>query len=213
MRPLAILCLMLRIAHAGSNEISLFDTTRGLPSASAPALTETPMLGGGLTYARRLGAPLDELTDLQLWVGGGFELGSTSGTLFQTISTGIDTLSLFGLVRARYPLVRDVHASARVGLGSSRAALDLTDPARHTRSDSGWSAFATEALGLEVTSRESGRMAVGLRLELGYTRVTSAAITPAADAPSDMRLKMSQTSFGHLDLSGPFLSFSLISVF
>jgi hypothetical protein len=220
MRVLAILCLSVGIARAGSNEISLGDTTRRLPSSSAQALTDDALSGGGVAYARRLGSPLAALSQLELWVGGGFEIATTNGTMFQTISTDIDTLALYGLARARYPLESWVYASARIGVGSARAAVDLRDPAGHALFDSGWSALATGALGLELESpafralRQHAPMALGVRLELGYTRMTGAAIAPASDAPGGtLRLQMSQTPFGHLDLSGPFVSFALITSF
>jgi hypothetical protein len=213
MRALAILCMTAGIAHAGSNEISFIETARGLPSSSAQALTDKSMTGGGPAYARRLGTVADQ-SDLELWVGGGLEGGTSSGTLFQSMSTDIDTVSVFGFARVRYPLVSSVAASARVGLGSSRVAVDLHDGAGHTLSDSGWSALAAGAAGLEFSVRPATRMAFGLRVELGYTRVTGAAIAPASDSSGGtLRLQMSQNSFGHLDLSGPFLSFSLITSF
>jgi hypothetical protein len=215
MRALAILCFTAGVAHAGSNEIAVGDSGRALRSSSAEALTDRGMLGGGgVTVAHRLGATVEGLPGLELWVGGGFEAGSASGTMFQTMTTQIGSFTMFGMARARYPLASYVHASARVGLGSSRASVELTDPVGHAWSDSGWAALATGALGLELTSREDRRFAFGFRIEGGYTRTSGAGIEPAADVPEGtLRLKMSQTPFGRLDLSGPVLAFSLISAF
>jgi hypothetical protein len=172
------------------------------------------MAGGHLAYMRRLGAPIENVPALELWIGGGIAGGSADGTLFQTITTGISSFTMYGMARARYRLMRYVRASARAAVGGSRASVDLTDQAGQKVSDSGWSALASGALGVEVTSREDRRATIGLRLELGYTRVTGASVAPVADVPDNtIRLKMSQASIGHLDLSGPFLSFSLISSF
>jgi hypothetical protein len=214
MRVLVLLCIASGIARAGSNELEVGSATRALRTSSADAVTADSLGIAQLRYMRRLGDPLD-VAGLELWVGGGFEPGFVTGTMFQTMATSIDALAVVGSARARYRLVDHLAATARVSLGGVRTALELKDGAGHVLEDAGWGLLASGALGVDATAFEARPITVGMRFEVGYTRTTAPAMTPRPPSPDDgtLHLAMSAASIGHLDLSGPFIAFSLIAQF
>jgi len=213
MRVLAILCLTAGVAHAGSNEIDVGSANRALRSSSADAVTADGLGTGHVGYMRRISPPFD-VSDLELWVGGSMEIGGATGTMFQTLSTEIGSYAVLATARARYRLIDHVTATARVALGPARTSLELKDPSGMALSDSGWGVATTGALGLDLTALEDRAMSLGLRFEVGYARTSAPALSPHASVDdSTLHLPMSAASFGHLDLSGPFATFSLITQF
>jgi hypothetical protein len=214
MRALIIVTLAAGVAEANPNEIEVGGSGRVLRSASADAVTADSLSGGQLAYMRQLTDVL-ALPRFELWVGGGVEFGSATGSMFQTMTTEIGSYAIVGMARARYQLIEHVHATARVALGTASTSLKLTDGSGPAVSDSGWGAQATGAAGLDLTALENTRTSLGVRIELGYTRASAPALNPQPASPDDgtLHLKMSEASIGHLDLSGPFLAISLITSF
>ncbi len=215
MRALIALALLTTTAYAeGMNEISVGPETRALRTDSANALTENSLDGGNLGYARALDLPL--VPGVALWATGTFGWGAADGTMFQTLTTQIDTLTFSVGGRARYPLARWLRATARIDLGTARAAVALRDEAGHTAADSGWGATAQGALGFEVLlMRARSRFNLGVRCELGYIAASpiSLAATPESGSDGTLQLAMHAASLGSLNLSGPVFALAVSSQF
>ena len=213
MKTIAILCAMSAAAYAGNNELDIGSSNRALRSNSADAVTSDSLGGGQVRYAHRFDAGQPDV--VELWLGGAMEFGGAQGTMFQTMSTDLGSFAVLATARARYYVIDHVAATARVAFGSARASLQLSDNAGHTLSDSGWGAIGEAAAGIDLTAFEHSMLALGFRFELGYTRTTAPALTLRPPQPSDgtLVLPMNEASIGHLDLSGPFLAFSLVGQF
>jgi hypothetical protein len=201
-------------AHANNNELTITESTRALRTSSANAITEDSLFGGALAYGRQLGIEL--LPRLELWAHATFSWAGAEGTMFQTINTELDTLGFTGGARARYPLWRrHLLATARVDLGTARAALELRDNDGHSASDAGWGATTSAAFGLELYPVRASRFALGLRFEIGVVATSSIPLTatPAAGSEDTLELEMTAASLGDLNLSGPVFTASLVSQF
>ena len=217
MRAIIVLSLLASsTAFAGDHELSIGPSTRALRTDSANALTESSLDGGLLGYEHAL--ELGLVPGVQVWATGSFGWGSADGTMFQTLSTSIDTLGFTLGGRARYPIWRWLNATARLDLGTARAAVALSDAAGHTAADSGWGAVAQGALGVEVVllRSRSSRFTLGLRAELGYIAASPVSLTATPESNSDddtLQLEMSAASLGSLNLSGKVFSVSITSQF
>jgi hypothetical protein len=217
MRALIALTLVAAsTAHAGTHEVSFGGTSRALHTDSANALTEDSLDGSQLGYEHALELPL--LDGMNLWATGTFGWGLADGTMFQTLSTSLDTLSFTIGGRARYPLGRWLNATARLDLGASRASVAISPATTgHTASDAGWGALAQGALGVEVVLiRSRSGFTMGLRAELGYVAASPISLTATPDSSSDddtLQLEMSAASLGSLNLSGKLFAASLTSQF
>src|SRR5262245_48552216 len=121
--------LLVSNVHAGNNELTLSETLRSLRTSSVNAVTEDSLFGGALSYGRYLG--IDVLPGLELWGHGTFTWGGAEGTMFQTLSTELDSLGLTIGARARYRLHRRLDASVRLDVGATRAALAIRDDGGH----------------------------------------------------------------------------------
>jgi len=212
---LATLAAAPATATAGDrNELTLGSWNRALRSASANAVTDENLGGGALGYARDLG--IRPAPRLALWATGGLAWADAQGSMFQTLSTQIDTLGLSVGARARYHLLTRVVASARLELGTQRAGLRLTDAMGRSAGDSAWGATATAAAAVDLLAIAGRRFSLGLRAELGYVAASAPALTAASDHGGDgdtIRLPATESSLGHLDLGGRFLAFSMLSQF
>jgi hypothetical protein len=208
---IAFLCAAAATARAGDNELEVGSEIRALRSPSADALTENSLGGGELAYAHSLG---ELAPGLELWLGGGLDFGGVGGTMFQTMTTTVGTFELVGTARVRYHVYNHVVATARVSAGGARTSLDISDGAADL-SDARGGAIARGAAGIELATREHARWSLALRVELGYARAGAPALTLQPATPDDgtLRLPMSESSIGHLDLSGPFVAISLASQF
>jgi hypothetical protein len=204
-------------AHADTNpnELSIGGTARALRSSSANALTGDNLAGLTLGAARDLGiAGIGPLPDLSLWAEAGLVANSAGGTMFQSLSTQIGQLGLTGGLAARYRLHRLIAASARLALGAQRARVSISDPAGSSASDHGWGAMASAGAALDLVATARRQFGVGVRFELGYVAAQGIALTPHRDQPGDMiPLAMTELAIGHLDLSGPTLSVSVLGQF
>ncbi len=206
MRAAIIILFAASTAHADGNELWFGGGSRALRSASADAVTADSLDIGALGYARALDLDVPRIA---IAAETGFSWGTASGTMFQTLDTKISTQAFFVGARARYPLHRMIDATARLDVGSARAALAVA-----SGSDSGWGAMAQGALGLDLYAARSPEFGLGLRTELGYVATTAIAMTPRADQPRDtLQLQMADASIGHLDLSGPWFAISVIGTF
>lgn len=215
MRALLALLLLSSTAYAGDHEVSIGSAVRALRTDSANALTEDSLGGGQLGYEHALDLPL--LPGVELWATGTFGWASADGTMFQTLTTTVDTLSFTVGGRARYPFGRWLNATARLDLGTSRADVALRDDASHTAADAGWGVLTQGALGLELMlfrSRRSG-FTLGFRAELGYVAASPISLTATPESGSDdtLQLEMSAASLGSLNLSGPVFAGALSSQF
>lgn len=216
MRMTRVLLVMLALggsAHAGDNEISIGPTTRALRTSSANTITDDSLGGGQLGYGRALGMQL--LPDLALWAEGSFAWGSADGTLFQSLSTELDTIAFTLGARARYPLHTRIVAHARLDLGTSRAALAIRDDHGHTARDRGWGATTQAAVGIDLHALRRPGLSLGIRFELGYVAASSISLTAEPEKPDDdtLHLQMTAAGLGSLNLSGPVFAVSAMSEF
>ncbi|HEX8106972.1 MAG TPA: hypothetical protein VF516_04545, partial [Kofleriaceae bacterium] len=149
-----------------------------------------------------------------LWAEAGLVTGSADGTMFQSLSTAIDELGLTAGLAARYHLHRRITAGARVALGAQRVRAAITDSTGTTAYDHAWGAMASAAAALDVFITTPPRFGLGFRLEAGYVAAQGIALTLHTDRPDDaIPLAMTELSLGHLDLSGPTASLSLLGQF
>ncbi|HUS27251.1 MAG TPA: hypothetical protein VMZ53_02045 [Kofleriaceae bacterium] len=201
------------VAHAGNNEVSITETARFLHTNSANAVTEDGMVCGALGYSRRVDLPA--LPNLTLWATGSFGWGTTSGEMFQTMTTDVGTLSLTAGGRARYELHRLVHATARLDVGTARASLTLEDEAGHSARDAGWGPISQAGVGLDLYAVNRRNFTFGMRLELGYVAMGDIDMTAKPDSESNktLQLQMTAASLGGLNLSGSTFSASVVSQF
>src|SRR5687768_12212918 len=89
-------------AHAGNHEIAMGSYNRALRTSSANAVTDETLGGGQLGVARAL--RLDLYPKLEVWATAGFNWGGAEGTLFQTMTTEVDSYGFTLGGRARYSL-------------------------------------------------------------------------------------------------------------
>lgn len=212
MRIAILLTLLTTTAHAGNNEITVTESARALRTSSANALTEDGLFGVSFGYARQL--PLT-LGPFEVWGHAAFDIGVTNGTMFQTLTTELDTLGGSAGLRARYVWRQRVVASARVDIGMIRADLEIRDEMGHSASDHGWGATSTAAAGVDLYAVRRERFSLGLRFELGVVATSSIplAATPARGDENTLELEMTAASLGSLNLSGPSFAASLVGQF
>jgi len=211
---LAVLLVLASAAPAladAHNEVSIGSYSRAMHASSANAVTSDSLGGGVLGYARELDLGL--MPRLQTWATAGLAWGGADGTMFSTLTTELDTLSLTVGGRARYQVFRRLAAGARVDIGTARAALTLREGNREL-SDHGWGGTTTAAASLDLLGFAGPDFKLGLRLELGYTMTSAIELAPAeANDASMIQLGMSQASLGHLDVGGKFFAFTMLSQF
>jgi hypothetical protein len=203
MRALLALLLLTSVAQAGRNELSIGSHVTMLHSDSANAMTSDDLPGGQISYARALGiSPLD---GVGLWATGTFIGGEATGTMFQTMTTDIDRMTFAIGGRARYALRRWLDASARLDLGTSRAAVALRDDSGHSAADTAWGMYAHAGVGIEVLALSQHGYGAGLRLEFGYDVASPLSLVAKPESASDgsLQLPMQAAPLGTLDLGGP----------
>ena len=214
MRTLIALTLMAAAAssaYAGNNEVTSGSYNRALRTSSANAVTDETLGGGQLGVARSL--RLDLYPKLEVWATAGFIWGSAEGTLFQTMTTEIDSYGFTLGGRARYALHRHVHLSGRLDLGPSHQSLTIHGNG-HTVSDGAWGATVTAAVGLDLMIVAYPRFAFGFRFDLGYVMANGVVLSPHEEGDSTkIELDAKQASIGKLDLGGKFFAFSVLSQF
>jgi hypothetical protein len=199
-------------SHA--NEVTLGGSTRGLRSHSAEAFTGDDLGGGALMYARELFQL--PIPGLGVWAEAGLAWGSSDGTMFQTMTTEIDTFELRAGGRLRYQVLRRLAIGGRLDVGSARASASIVPSSGATLSDARWGALASVAATADIYAIATSRITLGLRVEVGYDQASAVALHAHASssASSDtILLPMMDASLGHLDLSGPSLAISAIGRF
>jgi hypothetical protein len=193
-------------AHADGNELWFGGGSRALRSASADAVTSDSLAIGAFGYAHALEVAIPRMA---VWVEAGFGWGSASGMMFQSMQTHVGTQAFMIGGRAHYALHRLIDATARFDVGTARTSLSIDDA-----SDSGWGETAYGAVGFDFFAERTEKLAIGLRLELGYTAATPVALTPRAEQSGDtLKIAMAEASIGHLDLGGPTFAVSLVAGF
>ncbi|HEY5944801.1 MAG TPA: hypothetical protein VIV40_04890 [Kofleriaceae bacterium] len=211
MRSAILLVLLTTAAHAGNNELTITESTRALRTSSANAITADGLFGGALGYGRRLLV----LPDLELWGQGTFGWGVADGMMFQTLTTELDTLTLMAGGQLRYALHHRITASARLDVGTTRAALAIRDEAGHSASDHGWGAISSAGLGIDCYVFHGERYAMALRFELAAVATSSIPLAGTPDSMSEgtLQLEMTAASLGSLNLSGPSFAASIVGQF
>jgi hypothetical protein len=213
MRIVLAVLVFTATADAGDrHEIAIGTSNRALRTSSANAVTSDSLTGGALGYAHHL--PIELMPRLQVWGEASFTWGSVGGTMFQTLTTEVDTLAILAGARARYALHRRVGVIGRLDVGSARAAFALRDTSGHSASDAGWGGTSAAALGIDLLAVKTSRLALGVRFELGYTATTS---IPLVATPDDdmqtLELEMTAAGLGSLNLSGRMFIASVVSQF
>lgn len=213
MRIAIALLFISTTAYAERHELSYGGGFRTLHSASANAVTEDSLGGGQLGYAHALDLSL--LPNVALWAEANFGWGITDGTMFQTLSTDVSSISFTAGGRARYELHRLAVASAHIDLGTARAAFSLRDDAGHTASDHGWGAVTSVGAALDLFAIRSKRFALGLRVDFGYVYASGIDLvaTPESSSDGTLQLQMTAAGLGSLDLSGSTFGVSAVSQF
>jgi hypothetical protein len=213
MRAAFALLLLSATAHAGNNELAISTTNRALRTSSANAVTDDSLIGGELSYARNLGSGF--IPHLELWAHGSFAWGSVEGMMFQTLTSELRTYGFTAGAHLRYQLHRRITASARVDIGTTRAALAIRDTMNHSASDHGWGAITAAGAGLDVWAIRASRFAMSVRMELGVAATSSIPLTATPDSASEdtLQLEMTAASLGSLNLSGPWFAVSLVGQF
>ena len=215
MRALAasILLLTAGTAYAGDNEITYGGWGRALRAPSADATTGDSLGGGELMYARALDLPIAD--HLRVWAEAGMIFGGATGEMFQTMDTSISTVAFIAGAHVRYSLARDyIAVGAHLDAGAAQASLKLTD-GDTTLSDSGWGSLVTAAVDVDLYAYRGRRFSIGVRASVSYTKTQSIGLTMHRDGADDgtIKLPVMDTSFGHLDLSGPSAGGALIGEF
>ena len=213
MRSLVVLVLLTATAHAGNNELSFTESTRALRTSSANAVTDDSLASFGFIYARNLGSGF--VPHLELWTQATYQRGSADGLMFQTLSTELRTHAFMVGGQLRYELRRRIVASARLDIGTTRAALAIRDEMGHSASDHGWGAMTAGALALDFYAYRGPSFAMGLRIEAGAVATSSVPLTATPDSGSKdtLQLEMTAASLGSLNLSGPSLAFAFLGQF
>jgi hypothetical protein len=210
MRTAIALILLTATASAGNNELTITETSRALRTSSANAITEDSLIGGELAYSRKLDVSF--MPKLELWTVGTFAWGVADGTMFQTLTTELDTLALTVGARARYRLHHRLDASARLDIGATRAAFSVRDDMDHSASDAGWGAITGAGVGIDCYAFRGQRYALAFRLELGAVATSSIPLTATPDSSGEgtLQLEMTAASLGSLNLSGPVFAASIV---
>lgn len=214
---LLILATTTTAAAAPNDELAVGPSTRSLRSSSANAVTDDDLAGGELTYARDLGDTfgIAILPRLSVWGVASYRWGEADGTMFQTLTTSIETDELSLGARARYELHRRVIASARLDLGTARTQLALEDAMGNRNADSHWAGTGSTAISLDLLAVTKRWLALGIRFELGYVTATAPEMKARSQEADDgtIMLPVNQVSFGHLDLGGRYFQFAWIGQF
>jgi hypothetical protein len=213
MRIAIALLFISTTAYAEGHEVSYGGGFRALHKPSANAVTNDSLGGGVLGYAHAL--DVEPMPGLAVWAEAGMGWGGTNGTMFQTLSTDVSTISFTAGGRARYELHRLAAVSAHLDLGTARAAFSLRDDAGHTASDHGWGAVTNVGAALDLFAIRNRRFALGLRVDLGYVAASGIDLvaTPESSSDGTLQLQMTAAGLGTLDLSGSTFGVSLVSEF
>lgn len=210
---LLVLLATTSTAHAEINdEVAFGSFSRALRAPSANAITDDSLGGGGVRLSRDLGVRV--MPRLALWATASLSGGTASGTMFRTMTTDLDVLQITAGARARYAVFKHLAIGARIDVGTSRAKLTLTNQAIDYR-DVKWGAVSEQALSVDVLAVSLEKFAFGLRFELGYAETTKVELVPHASGGDEdaLVLPMTEASFGHLDVGGPFFGVTLVSQF
>lgn len=214
MRAILLLVALTGTAAAAPNdEVAIGPSTRSLRSSSANAVTDDDLSGGELTYARDIGIRI--VPRLSLWGVASYRWGGADGTMFQTLTTTIETDELSLGARARYELHRRVAASGRIDFGTARTKLALEDAMGNQNADQHWAGTGQSSVSLDFLAVAKPWLALGIRLEAGYVTATAPEMKARSREADDgtIMLPVNQVSFGHLDLGGRYFQFAWIGQF
>lgn len=207
---LTALCLSSSVA-AADGELSFGLYGRSLRAASATALTGDGMMGTEIAGGYLL--PLALHPRLEVWATGSLASGAAAGAMFQSMQTEVVGTSITFGGRARYVLHPNVAVGGRLEVGPSETAMSI-EVDGVTASDHAWGIATTAAAALDLLAVAKPVFSFGLRVELGYLYASAPSLSPRAPGDDDtLRLDEMQASIGHLSVSGPSLSFSMLGRF
>ncbi len=213
MRIAIALLFLSTTAYADHHEVMYGGGLRSLHKPSANAVTSDSLDGTFLGYAHAL--DIEPMPGLGVWAEAGMGWGGTEGMMFQTLTTEVSTMAFTAGGRARYQLHRLAAVSARLDVGTARAAFSLRDDAGHTASDHGWGAVTSVGAALDLFALRNKRFAIGLRVDVGYVAASGISLvaTPESSSDGTLQLQMTAAGLGTLDLSGSTFGVSLVSQF
>jgi len=206
-----VLTALTTTAHADDPpawRIEMGSSTRWLGDTSAAAVT-TDTLGLFVLSGERRFATLALPRGLvvELAGTGALATGGAGGTMFQTLSTNLDTLELLAGVHASARLVRMMVVSARAELGADKVSLRIAptgQPAMTSVDDRGWGRAAAASIGAELDPIARPQLRLGVGAELGYTWTSAVEMhaSPGDEGDPDLTIRTAFASIGRLDLDG-----------
>jgi hypothetical protein len=216
MRTLAVILFSLAVlaapAAAERYELSIGNQSRFMHAGSVDALTDDRSYG---TFSMQAAFHLNQLTipGGRLHLDVDFHTGGFRGTSFDRLET--DTHMTGGAAGARITrdLSRYTRGFVRATLGLSRMTMTLSDDRSGADPlfDHAWAGTAYLGTGFDLMPlRRLGdddqvRLALGLRIEGGYQRVTPVEMRARPESRSGdgdtLRIPMQEVSLGSLDLS------------
>lgn len=218
--PMLVCALVLGLlaAAAGQARAERFELGIGASIHQAASSSVHAVHDGTRVDFSLLGAmPLTRTAGLDILVDASLDTGTATGTTFRRMDA--ETSAVIALVgaRARLPLTGRLSVHGRAALGMGRVAVDMQDPASSwSMRDSGYSGSAYLGAGLDFLPVRPGKSAptMGLRLELGYLRMTPVALTTGATGDDDaLAIPTTGTDLGDLDLSAFTTRLSFVSRF
>ena len=212
MRSLLFIALLAGAAHAGNNEIVIGSNVRALHSNSANALTDTSYAGGTVGFSRALDLELPY--HLTLWADADANFGGTTGTMFSYIDTEVFAMSYLAGAHVRYQPFRGFAVGAGLAVGPQYESLKLVDSMSHSARDHGWGAAARASVRGEILFVDVPKLKMGFRVEYGYLAASGVELTPKQSMDdTTLHIPVTEASVGHLDLSGQYLTFGIVSQF
>lgn len=192
---------------------------RWMTSSSAVTLTESNLVGWGVSVERRVVSvdvpgpfrPLDVSGVL------GIARGTVDGETFDQLENHIGTWAVTAGARARLPLLSWLHLQARGAVGGGKTWVTIADRQMPSIAiaDDGRTAVASAAVGLallpRLSPRERGGFWWGVDAELGYHVATAMTVhaIPEDRPPAELTIPAQYASLGDLDLDGYTLTIAM----
>ncbi len=207
-------------AHADRFELGLGTASRWMPSNTVLALHDANTTGFGLGGAMRWATigGFDLLADIS------YSTDSSHDTTFRRLDTKTDTSLWLAGVRARRDIAPYTSAHARAALGVARITAEINDLSSDSHiADHDWTMSAYVGAGIDFTPvptrlmQRQAKVSFGLRAELGYLAMTSAALESHTGTEEMnagvIEIPTSAASLGDLNLSALMLQLSVIGRF
>lgn len=199
--------------------VDIGSSTRWLGSTSAASLTTDNLSTANFGAEHRIATVTAPFAiPVEIAGGVGVSFGSSMGTVFQRLSTEIDTTELVAAAHATAHLGNRVALSARASLGASRVAVTLADLYTTELTpvdDHGWGTVSAASLGAEFAPVALQKFRLGVGAEVGYVATSAIALHayPSDRPDGDLSIATTYASIGHLDLDGWAFRFSVHAAF